>query len=295
MRTKRRGQSLVEFALVSLVVYMLLAAILTFGHMLFVAQGTQQAADLLAREISRTPLPVEDSYTLAAVLRGNVITPELEDLADFRKHVYDEHYLVLNLDTLHGRSTLQDLIDDLPLVNQQLYPLMIADSINGTRVLRYPGAVLTDTNASDDPSDPRSSGWLVGIPMIVGRDANGIETIDWVPVVEEIGEDPFLLTSAQRGVVALRFNYPYQSASMSSFQSRPLGDSAMGQANLADDSGVGVVDNDGYSPNGTPVQGKNNTYAGPYGLGVQLAFGQTVRPYRRVISAQAIYRREVFK
>ena len=53
----RRGQSLVEFAVVSLVVYMLLAAILTFGQMLYSAQTIQQAADVAAREISRTPLP----------------------------------------------------------------------------------------------------------------------------------------------------------------------------------------------------------------------------------------------
>ena len=30
------------------------------------------------------------------------------------------------------------------------------------------------------------------------------------------------------------------------------------------------------------------------GLGNQLAFGKIVRPFRRLISAQAIYRREVF-
>ena len=56
-RRNRRGQALVEFAVVSLVVYMLLAAILTFGQMLYSAQGLQQAVDTAAREISRTPLP----------------------------------------------------------------------------------------------------------------------------------------------------------------------------------------------------------------------------------------------
>ena len=54
-RRNRRGQALVEFAVVSLVVYMLLAAILTFGQMLYSAQTLQQAVDLAAREI------VEDS------------------------------------------------------------------------------------------------------------------------------------------------------------------------------------------------------------------------------------------
>ena len=35
-------------------------------------------------------------------------------------------------------------------------------------------------------------------------------------------------------------------------------------------------------------------YAGPYGLGRQFALaGRTLRPFRKLISAQAIYRREV--
>ena len=37
---QRRGQALVEFAVVCLVVYMLLAAVLTFGQMLFGANGS---------------------------------------------------------------------------------------------------------------------------------------------------------------------------------------------------------------------------------------------------------------
>ena len=36
-------------------------------------------------------------------------------------------------------------------------------------------------------------------------------------------------------------------------------------------------------------------YAGQYGLGQQAAWATTVRPYRSVISPQAIYRREVFQ
>ena len=53
----RRGQALVEFAVCRLVVYLLLAAILTFGQMTVCAQGLQQAVDVAAREISRTPAP----------------------------------------------------------------------------------------------------------------------------------------------------------------------------------------------------------------------------------------------
>lgn len=61
-RPARPGQALVEFAVVALVMYLLLAAILTFGHALYVAQGLQTAADLAAREISRTPLPADATF-----------------------------------------------------------------------------------------------------------------------------------------------------------------------------------------------------------------------------------------
>ena len=100
----RRGQALVEFAVVSLVVYMLLAAILTFGQILYSAQGLQQAVDVAARELSRTPLPAvvnvppDPKYggsALEYVLYGPSTDP---NLADVRKRVFDERYLVLSID-----------------------------------------------------------------------------------------------------------------------------------------------------------------------------------------------------
>ena len=39
---------------------------------------------------------------------------------------------------------------------------------------------------------------------------------------------------------------------------------------------------------------QTQTYAGPNGLGIQFAATKNVRPFRRLMSAQAIYRREVF-
>ena len=44
-------------AIVSLALYLLLAAILTFGQLLYGAQTLQSAADTAAREIARIPLP----------------------------------------------------------------------------------------------------------------------------------------------------------------------------------------------------------------------------------------------
>jgi hypothetical protein len=306
-RRARRGQSLVEFALVALVVYLLLAAILTFGHALYVAQGLQTAADLGSREISRTPLPADETF---------------EDLlaSGAFDDIYSDDFLVFDLDTLAaGASFFQDVVSTWPPLNQQLAAMMIVDrpdfdgdGIADRRLIRYPGALLTD------PTTP--SGFTVGIPLVTSRAADGVETIRWVPVVEEIdtedspndntgaNPDPFQISSPQRGVVALRVNYPFQSASMSSFRENPAGqfEPTLGNPNAADDGGVTEA-NPEDRPGGltnAQLQGGNiyaGTYGGQYGLGAQgamgsaqLTGGRPVRPYRRVISAQAIYRREVF-
>ncbi len=314
----RRGQSLVEFALVALVMYMLLAAILTFGHALYVAQGLQQAADLGAREISRTPLPAVSTFEDA-----------LED-DDVRETIFDDAWLVIDLQAFYQANPdgnfFTDLVPLMPLLNQQLATVMIVDRPDfdgdGTPdewLLRYPGALLTrDTPVVAPPGGYDAAvavNYTVGIPVVSSRAADGVETIRWVPVVEEIqngtNPDPFSIASPQRGIVALRINYPFQSASMSSFRHDETAvdypfEATIGRPNAADDGGVTEL-NPGDRPGSlmaTPLEGPElyaGTYGGRYGLGAQGAMGsqaftggRPVRPYRRVISAQAIYRREVF-
>lgn len=294
----RRGQSLVEFAVVALVVYMLLAAILTFGHALYVAQGLQTAADLGAREISRTPLPADPAFTFEDALGDG----------DVRERIFDAAWLVINLDDFYENFTppsgeeanvFRHLVPTMPLLNQQLATLMIVDARDvdgdGTaeRVLRYPGALLTRNPAFSPPGTADYPSWVVktlGVEIPLVSRTDGVETgIELIPVVEEIEpsdpsdsrHNPFLLSSDLRGVVAFRINYPFQSASMSSFQENDAGpfEPTIGSPNLANENDLVA----------------HGTYAGANGLGVQQAFGQRVRPYRRVISSQAIYRREVFE
>jgi len=308
---RRQGSVLVEFALVAFIFYMLLGAVISFGYLLYVAQGLQHAADLAAREISRTPLPA--TFTLEDVLYGNASDPSAPpSLRATRQQIFDDHYLVLNVDPssdYHGKGSLRELIASLPIVNQQLVPLMQIDVIGGVCYLRYPGAVFIDDDNSDDPATPPPSGLLVAIPRVIARDpVTGVETIDLVRVVEEIESsdpanteyrDPFQITNPRfRGVVALRFNYPVQSAVMSSFRPgaggafSPNGDNS----NAADDSGVTVVDVDGFTPPGTATasDAQFGPNAGSFGLGRQAALAKNVRPFHRLISAQAIYRREIF-
>jgi len=96
---------------------------------------------------------------------------------------------------------------------------------------------------------------------------------------------PFTVNSPQGGVAALRLNYPFQSV----FFSQWIGDGWV----EADDSLVSELN----SPNGSPVDpgGEAGPYEGQFGLGRQLAWGTSLRPYRRLISTQAVYRREVFE
>ena len=295
----RRGQSLVEFAIVALVLYMLLAAILTFGHMLYVAQGLQGAADLAAREISRTPLGATLSFDDAVFNDEKV-----------KARIYDPKYLVFDLDTLASGESFFDIVRNWPLLNQQLATLMIVDrpDLNGDgtpdrNFIRYPGALLIDSTGNSE--------YTVGIPLVTTRAGDGVETIRWVNVIEEIKPDgatsPFSVASDQRGIVALRINYPFQSASMSSFRPNAAGpfEPTIGQPNAADDGAVTQLNAAPGGLTGAPLSDGElyaGTYGGQFGLGAQgamgsqeLTGGRPVRPYRRVISAQAIYRREVFE
>ena len=200
-------------------------------------------------------------------------------------------------------------IGDFPLVTQQLLPVMIYDTVNGQSLLHYPGALFQSSQQNNtSPSGIAPSGYVVRIPVVsTSTDGSGTESVvSWVPPLEPIldanGRDGFTLdpnyvtVSGQNGVVALRVNYPYQSASMSGYEpgadpSQPGGKpvvpiGAQGGGSASPPTGVGspVVSDQQFGP-----------YAGAEGLGQQAAWGETVRPFRRLISAQAIYRREVFQ
>jgi hypothetical protein len=269
---------LVEFALIALVLYMILAATLEFGRALMAAQLLQQAADIAAREVARTPgLPLVG--TLTDWSNTNDTNAAFNNQAVLQT-IFDPQYLVVDI-----RNGL-DYFDDKPILNRLLAPLMIADYENG--FLRYPGALIPDANMP--------SGYTVRIPVV--SYAGGVETIQptMLPVVQEVLQntsiDPnssyssddsaFCLTAANisppqlRGVVALRINYPFQAASLSA---------TAPSSNWPPDPNFNYI----QPSDGTDTAG---TYSGPHGLGNQFVFAKNVRPFRRLMAAQAIYRRE---
>ena len=125
----RRGQALVEFAIVSLVVYMLLAAILTFGQILYCAQTIQQAADVAAREISRTPLLA--TANVMDVLYSNNPGDYSSGSSNVRAALFNPQLLEYDLTTLPAGQSILDQVNTWPVVNQMLYPLMISDHPTG--------------------------------------------------------------------------------------------------------------------------------------------------------------------
>jgi hypothetical protein len=283
LRSGRRGSVLVEFALIALVMYLLLAATLEFGRAFFSAQVVQQAVDTAAREIARTPLPA--TTTIERLIEG------MDDPAQtVPKTIYSEDWLVVDTASVPSNMTLADYFTrNAPIVNRLLFPLMINGEAGERRLLHYPGLLV--------PDGRRASGFNVVIPIV--SYAGGAETITGtVPVLQEILPDanasssdsldpnrcPFSLTAsavpaAQRGLVALRINCPFQAASLAATTRNP------GTSSDPDFRYIVVP--------GASASDRTGPYAGPEGLGNLLVEGKNVRPFRRLLSSQAIYRREV--
>ncbi len=317
----RRGQAVVEFAIVALVVYLLLGAILTFGQWFYSGQTVQQAADAAAREISRTPLLA--TAQLMDVLYSNNPSDysTSSGSSTVRTALFNPQLLQFDMtaNVPSGQSML-DVIQTWPIINQMLYPAMIVqsgDQVYGgnaaDQYLCYPGVVpCTDSTGANRT--------VYCVARIDSRAGDGAESITWVPVIQEITSaadqaanvSPFSVAAPERGIVALRINYGYQSASMTAFPpSSTYPPSPNGPPWVANDTEV-TVNPSNYTPISSASPSAVGTYSGPYGLGTQEAWdGWTqkdpvpqsqptqqpsgVRPYRSLISAQAIYRREVFQ
>ncbi len=272
----RRGSILVEFALVSIAFYLILAGTLEVGRMITSAQIVQNAARTMARELALLPLPATMTF-------GQALTcSTVED------RIFDRRLLVVPI----GQST-QEFTSRWPTVNRLLLPLMVVTNVNGTQYLQYPGAIV-----QSDSLDYQT----VKVPQVVSRGADGVEEIRWVDVVEEVRSSNFdplsgpfsmISTGPELGLVALRINCPYQAATMSAFQPVDVTEpNPVNEAILANDGGVTQLN----APGGTLVNTGDGggMYAGPYGLGKFYALNKEVRPFRRLISGQAVFRREVF-
>lgn len=288
---EERGSVLVEFALVMLVVHLLLAATLDFGRALAMQQVIQNAARATARELALTPAPADSDFRSALAA------------------IFDDHALVIDLDALAGCGQSVDARLTKTL-NRLLRPAMIVErlSLDGRErsLLRYPGALLRNPDYGGDPCRVDDGEFTVAIPKL---DASGVVT--WVEVVEEVLPGAFALSSSEAGVAWIRVHYPFQAATLSAFRNGPdeSGAGNLGSVIVAEPiSAPDPLDEDGRvlgrvleeldveSPASGGAGARTTPYrpyAGALGLGRQAAFGTDVRPFRRLLSADAFFRREV--
>lgn len=293
----RNGQALIEMAFLIPLLVIIIGATISFGLFFYQANTLQQAVDVAAMEISRFPFSATAKMGLGDLNADHSETLLMDDTA-FKQQIYDETHLIISVDDWDSTH-----IDALPLLNRLLTQVMVRDDSGDEPVYRYPGAIVNNHEENR----------TVLIP-IIGYANDGTESIlEWVSPVEEIRpgneEGPFSITatnpaiSFMPGMVALRINYPAQSTTLMN----RVGEEGQVIVN-ANDSDIADGDTgSNYSLVVPAEMGVADTtiHSGRFGLGRQAAgvFNRQtyllrsarVRPYRKVISVQAIYRREVFQ
>ncbi|MDZ4774155.1 MAG: TadE family protein [Planctomycetota bacterium] len=307
LRSRRAGSVLVEFAFIALAFYLLFAGTLELGRCITVSQAIQNAARVGARELAlfpRRPTAQFDEPFDPSNSHYNDL-----DCQAIRARIYDPRLLAVDL------AGGEPNTDTWPVVNRMLLPVMVRSRVGGGTFLHYPGAIL----------QLPGGGHTVGVPRVLSRAANGTETIQWLPVLEEVranpgdpNSGPFSLASTgpERGMVALRIHCPYQATSLVAFRVQTgttsggvvnevieAHDESVSAVNSAPGGGtlVPIAPNFSGDTSEAPGHVADGSYnSGAYGLGNLYAMNadgtgaQAVRPFRRLISSQSIFRREVF-
>jgi len=135
-----RGAALVEFALVSLVLYLLLAGTIEFGRLVFGASALQDVARVAARELAVAPLRANVTFEYALSCDP---TSDPNCLVDLKRRVFDPACLVVDLTDPAVAADPDGYFAAMPVVNRSLRTLMISEP-SRPNLLRYPGALLTD-------------------------------------------------------------------------------------------------------------------------------------------------------
>jgi hypothetical protein len=254
-RIERRGSVLVEFAMVSLVMYLLLAASIEFGRIYYSVNLLQGAANTLASAIQASAQPS------ASAPNGNKLAPNLSGAQALQDPIiaplFDSQFLVVTESQLAGQTPYEFFVsgsNPKPLINRLLFPLMIFKTVDGQQVLTYPGAF-----------DDGTGVWKV---PVVSRASGEEQLVSPVPVVSVSTKTVGALVT-----VSVEMNYPYQAATLTAFAPSPNG----------------PFEPNGSSPIEVPggASGNPGAYGGPDGLGEQYALGRAVRPYRKVLNVSA--------
>lgn len=317
----KNGQALLEFAILIPLFLILIGAVISFGLFFYQGNVLQQAVDVGAQEISRMPFLPDQELGL-----GNLNKCNLSDLVcdddDFKAQIYDEQFLVIPDSAWDGSSgfnnDFQAYVDTLPLLNRLLVPAMIRDASRG--LTRYPGALVTNNDGELTVLIPLVEYNYNGV--VDGFHCSGETIVEWVAPVEEIrvdhdadastpDEGPYRLVSSTesandidsftRGMVAIRINYPAQATTLINRTDLPPASNPEGKRGqvivVANDEILDDGDTGCYQlvVNDSPIAGNPaDPFGGRYGLGSLGVLKGRVRPFRKVMTFQAIYRREVY-
>jgi len=282
-----RGSVLIEFSLIAVSLSLMIALIVDVVRMVFVSQLLQETARVAARELALLPLSPVMTFEQA-----------LQD-PQVKSQIYDPAALVIEIDHVQDSHRLEKIMDGLPLVNRMLRPLMRVEQIvlDGTtrKVLRFPGIVVQDRMRQTDLNS-----WSVSVPFKRTSGEKHDERIGWKPVLEEIRENPedpesgsFSLQPSEQGalpgLVALRVNYPFQPMLMNWLPKSLLPDSV-----AISSEGKSSWASDLAEPREQSL-GKTSLTHRPQRVGSRASVNKTLNEYQHVLSAQAVFRREVFQ
>ncbi|GJL51271.1 MAG: hypothetical protein NPIRA01_24980 [Nitrospirales bacterium] len=295
-----RGSVLVEFSLIAVSLSLLIALVVDVARMVFVSQLLQETVRVAARELALFPLsPV---MTFEQALQH----PQV------KSRIYDPAALVIEVDHFTDSYRLEKFLDGLPIVNRMLRPLMKVEHImldgSTRKVLRFPGIVVQDRKRQTDLNS-----WSVSVPYqgmsgvlsvsVPYQGMSGVlngKHINWKPVLEEVRgnpEDPnsgsFSLGPSQQGalagLVALRINYPFQPLLMNWLPQSVLPDSV----NISSEGNFSFS-SDRPEPSERQMGGPSLTNT-PNRDSFRSSVHGTLKEYPHVLSAQAVFRREVFQ
>src|SRR5438132_13243424 len=114
---RERGAALVEFALVSLVLYLLLAGTIEFGRLMFAANALQDVARLAARELAVAPIRADATFDYALTCDA---ATDAACLVDLRARIFDPACLVVDLSDPAVAEDPDGYFAAMPVVNRAL-------------------------------------------------------------------------------------------------------------------------------------------------------------------------------
>ncbi len=279
----RRGQALVEFAIISFVLTAMLA-----GFLGLIVMGLGSFQNNIAAESAGRVLDEHERLLTTIVDSADGPAERTRAVYDalLNEGLYDETQLILSRAEYYD----SDAHASLPEINRMLLGSFIYDP--DLDLFRYPGAVVKNMNGMQ----------TVLIPLLKNTDppiAKGIDrafnvSLGDTPVSDDwVG--PVAVSHIDQNRYRIVIFYPSQPGSMLNLEvERDADGQILSQTPIeADDSAISLSDlPTGYTFD-TPTINSNvdaSTSRGQYGLGQTFAFLKAVRPYRRVFESASVFR-----